>query len=65
MVGEIVYVDKNTFEDLIEFQHVEFDVVQGVLFWRRKELQDTRYNKLINKLYNKRTDMRHEKSQQR
>ena len=38
MVGEMVYVDKNTLEDLIEFQHVEFDVdvVQGIMLTKEE-----------------------------
>ena len=55
MVGEIVYVDKNTLENLIEFQHVEFDVVQGYYL---DEGRNYKIQESINKLYNNRKEMK-------
>ena len=55
MVGEMVYVDKNALEDLVEFQHVEFDVVQGYYF---DEGRNYKIREIINKLYNKRKEMK-------
>ena len=56
MVGEMVYVDKNTLEDLVGFQHVEFDVVQGYYL---DEGRDNKVHEIIDKMYNKRKEMKH------
>ena len=59
MVGELVYVDKNSLEDLIEFQNVGFEVVQGYYF---DEGRNYKIQEIIGKLYNKRKEMKSEKN---
>lgn len=59
MIGKEIYVDKTTLEDLIEFQKVEFDILQGYYFdeGRNKEI-----NSVIEKLFNGRLKKKKEEN---
>ena len=59
MEGEELYVDKYSLEDLIEFQKVEFDVLQGYYY---NEGRNTTIREVIHKLFTERLIKKREKN---
>ena len=51
MKGRIVYVDKNQLEDLIEFQHIKFEIIRGYYY---DEGRNEKLKEVISYLFNER-----------
>jgi hypothetical protein len=60
MIGEEIYVDKITLEDLIEFHKIKFDVIDGYYY---NEGRNNTIKSVINHLFNTRLEMKKQKNQ--
>ncbi len=59
MENKIIYIDKTGLEDLIQFQKIEFEIIDGYYF--NEEWNNT-INYVIQKLYNKRIEFKKDKN---
>lgn len=59
MVGKIMYVDKITLEDMMQFQDITFDVIRGYYF---DEGFNPKINEVIKSLFNERARLKAEKN---
>lgn len=59
MIGHKIFVDKNSLEDLIEFQNVEFNIVKGYYY---DEGRNKKIVKVINHLFETRLKMKKQKN---
>ena len=59
MVGQKVYIDKTGLEDAINFQDIEFEIVDGYYY---DEGRNNTINTVIQHLYNKRIKKEQESS---
>jgi len=57
MVNEIVYIDKTGLEDAIDFQSIEFDVIDGYYF---NNGRNDKINETIQNLYDLRKTLKKE-----
>lgn len=60
MIGEEIYVDKISLEDLIEFHKIKFDVIDGYYY---NEGRNNTIKSVINHLFNTRLEMKKQKNQ--
>ena len=58
MVDEIVYIDKTGLEDAINFQYIEFDVIDGYYF---NNGRNDKINETIQNLYDLRKTLKKDK----
>lgn len=59
MVGETIYIDKTTYEDLKTFQGVELDIIKGYYFNEGRNIKSV---EVINHLFNTRKQKKSEKN---
>ena len=59
MVGQTVYIDKTGLEDVINFQDIEFEIIDGYYF---NEGRNDTINRVINHLYSKRRELKKNKN---
>ena len=60
MIGETVYIDKISLEDIIKFQQVGFDIIDGYYF---NEGHNDKIKSVISHLYGKRKELKTNKNQ--
>ena len=60
MVGETVYIDKTGLEDAIEFQEIEFEILDGYYF---NERHNNTIKTTIRHLYSLRSDLKKKRNQ--
>ena len=59
IIGEIIYIDKIALEDAINFQSIEFEVIDGYYF---NEGHNSKINNVISFLYSKRKQLKKDKN---
>jgi len=59
IINQYIYIDKISLEDVIKFQGIEFDIIQGYYF---NEGRNNKIEKVINYLYNERVIKKKEKN---
>ena len=62
MVDETIFIDKTGLEDAINFQDIEFDIIDGYYF---NEGHNETIKKVIKHLYSKRLELKKIKTQHR
>jgi hypothetical protein len=59
LVGQNIFIDKTGLEDVINFQDIEFEIIDGYYF---NEGHNNTINKVIKHLYNKRLELKQQKT---
>jgi len=59
MIGQKVYIDKTGLEDAINFQDIEFEIIDGYYY---NEGRNNTINRVIQHLYNKRKELKKNKN---
>jgi hypothetical protein len=59
LVGQNIFIDKTGLEDVINFQDIEFEIIDGYYF---NEGHNNTINKVIKHLYNKRLELKQQKN---
>jgi hypothetical protein len=59
MIGKIIYIDKISLEDLINFQNIKFEIIRGYYF---DEGLNSTINNVIKKIFNERVKLKRNKN---